>query len=566
MRNKSYSTIGAVLQRSGLIALAVFALIACKRNNPSAEVWLTSEHGDAPTPVVFHRGSAEGAIVINPNDRRQQIDGFGNSITESSVFVLACLTPEERHAVLEEMYGADGANFSATRTVVGSSDFAVKGHYSYDDVDGDTSLEHFSMAVHQDGFSPAEYPQIKDSTYDMWQCLHEIAEIKSQIKNQKSKIKNNQWKLVASPWTAPAWMKDNKQFFDREKRYGGALLPEYYETFAKYYVRYLEAYRQSGIEFWAITPENEPMGNDGSWESMHLSPAVEAELIGRYLGPELRKNGFGDVKILGFDQNTFEAAPYTAAIFGDSLANSYTDGTALHWYGSTISCFPDILDSLHAAHPDKRLIHTEGCVDNLGRDGWPGVSDYEGYKECCWFRNDSFWWNPNATDWAYSTPWWPEWHPKYAVVHRYAGYIIDGLNHWLTGYIDWNAVLDSIGGPTHVNNCCGAMLMVDYSPVTNQKSQITNHKSAILYYTPYYYVLKQFSRSMRPGDTVLGIQRGPDWTNSQLHLCAVAKQDGSYAINVLNTGEAIRFPLQIGDYVADVALPANCVETIIVKL
>ena len=144
----------------------------------------------------------EGAIVVNLNDRRQQIDGFGNSITESSVFVLACLTPEQRHAVLEEMYGADGANFSASRTVVGASDFALKGHYSYDDVDGDEALEYFSMAVHQDGFSQAEYPQIKDETFDMWQCLHEIAAIKD----------GSEWRLVASPWTAPAWMKDNKQF------------------------------------------------------------------------------------------------------------------------------------------------------------------------------------------------------------------------------------------------------------------------------------------------------------------------------------------------------------------
>ena len=209
-----------------------------------------------------------------------------------------------------------------------------------------------------------------------------------------------------------------------------------------------------------------------------------------------------------------------------------------------------MLDSLHAAHPDKRLIHTEGCVDNLGRDGWPGVSDYEGYKECCWFNNDAFWWNPNATDWAYSTPWWPEWHPKYAVVHRYASYIIDGLNHWLTGYIDWNAVLDSIGGPTHVNNNCGAMLMVDYEH---------DH----LYFTPYYYVLKHFSRSMRPGDVVLGVTQSPD---TELHVCAVEKQDGSYAVNILNTGAEKQFPLQIGEYAATISLPANCVETLIVKL
>ena len=529
--------------------LMVFALAACTPQIQSSHVWLTSEAGDKcaeKEAVVFHKGAVDGAIIVNLDDRRQQIDGFGNSITESSVFVLACLTPEQRHAVLEEMYGENGANFSASRTVVGASEFALKGHYSYDDVDGDEALDHFSMAVHQDGFSKDEYPQIKDEYFDMWQCLNEIKWIKL---NQA----DHEWRLVASPWTAPAWMKDNKQFFDKQNRYGGALLPEYYDAFARYFVKYLKAYEFAGIRFWAITPENEPMGNDGSWESMHLSPAAEAALIGQYLGPEMEKNGFGDVKILGFDQNTFEAAPYTAAIYGDSAANHYTDGTALHWYGSTVSCFPEVLDSLHAAHPDKRLIHTEGCVDNLGRDGWPGVSDYEGYKECCWFNNDAFWWTPSATDWAYSTPWWPDWHPKYAVTHRYASYIIDGLNHWLTGYIDWNAVLDSIGGPTHVNNNCGAMLMVDY-------------ENDILYYTPYYYVLKQFSRSMRPGDVVLGVHSPFADNLSPIHLCAVAKQDGSYAINILNTGEAIHFPLQIGEYIADVAMPANSVETIIVKL
>ena len=538
--------------------LSIIILLAgCSQSIKSSHVWLTSEAGDKcaeKEAVVFTKANANAnAVVIDLNDRRQTIDGFGNSITESSVFVLACLTPEQRHQVLEEMYGENGANFSASRTVVGSSDFTVKGHYSYDDVENDEALEHFSMAVHQDGFSKEEYPQIQDEHFDMWQCIHEIAEIKAGQKDAE-------WRLVASPWTAPAWMKDNKQFFDKQHRYGGALLPEYYDAFARYYLKYLQAYRESGIEFWAITPENEPMGNDGSWESMHLSPAVQAMLIGKYLGPQMAANGFENVKILGFDQNTFEAAPYTAAIFGDELANQYTDGTALHWYGSTISCFPEVLDSLHAAHPDKRLIHTEGCVDNLGRDGWPGVSDYEGYKECCWFNNDSFWWTPSATDWAYSTPWWPEWHPKYAVVHRYANYIIDGLNHWLTGYIDWNAVLDSIGGPTHVHNNCGAMLMVDYSPITNDQSPI-------LYFTPYYYVLKQFSRSMRPGDVVVTVKgERLEEEGSPLHVCAVAKQDGTYAINILNTGEETSFPLQIGEYMANIELPANCVETIIVKL
>lgn len=530
--------------------ISLFLFVACTAEIPSTHVWLTSEAGDKcaeQQAVIFHKGTSENAVVVNLDERRQTIDGFGNSITESSVFVLSCLTPEQRAMVLQEMYGEDGANFSASRTVVGSCDFALKGHYSYDDVAGDVALDHFSMAVHQDGFSRAEYPQIKDENYDIWQCLHEISAIKANQSDQE-------WKLIASPWTAPAWMKDNGKFFDKQNRYGGTLLPQYYDAYARYFVRYLDAYRQSGIHFWAITPENEPMGNDGSWESMHLTPEAEAILIGRHLGPQLAANDFNDVNILCFDQNTFEAAPYTAAVFGDSLANHYTDGVALHWYGSTISCFPEVLDSLHAEHPNKRLIHTEGCVDNLGRDGWPGVSDYQGYKESGWFNNDAFWWQPNATDWAYSTPWWPDWHPKYTVVHRYASYIIDGINHWLTGYVDWNAVLDSIGGPTHVYNHCGAMLMVDY---TND----------ILYFTPYYYVLKQFSRSMRPGDTVLAVSGGPLFASeTPLHICAVEKIDGSYAINILNTGDATSFPLQIGNYVATIDMPANAVKTIIVKL
>ena len=205
MMNMSFSTRGAVYC---LLATAVYclALASCTPQIKSSHVWLTSEAGDKcaeKEAVVFHKSSLpfrEGQGVgfcVDLNDRRQTIDGFGNSITESSVFVLACLTPEQRHAVLEEMYGENGANFSASRTVVGASDFALKGHYSYDDVDGDEALDHFSMAVHQDGFAKTDYPQIQDEHYDMWQCLHEIAAI-------KAAQTDHEWRLVASPWTAPA--------------------------------------------------------------------------------------------------------------------------------------------------------------------------------------------------------------------------------------------------------------------------------------------------------------------------------------------------------------------------
>ena len=512
----------------------------------TSQVLLTSADGSkcAETEaVVFTRGTAADAFVINPQEKRQTIDGIGGSLTESSAFVLACVSLEQRQAILEELYGENGANFSVSRTQIGASDFSVEGLYSLAEKEGDTALESFSLHRDKEGFSKTKYPQVQDTTYDLFYLMKDIAQIKQ---NQQDKT----YKIIASPWTAPAWMKDNGRYYQRdsETRRGGMLLPQYYQTYADYIVRYLEAWREEGVSFWAVTPENEPMGNDGGWESMEMSPAAEAEFIGKYLGPTMEAHGFGDVEIFGFDQNIFEMGPYTAAIYGDAQANTYTSGMAVHWYGSTISCFPEVLDSIHALYPDKTIFHSEGCVDNLGLPAWNGVTDPEGFTESGWFNNDAFWWTPVATDWAYSTPFWPDWHPKYAVVHRYAHYIIDGVNHWMTGLADWNIVLDSIGGPNHVGNYAAAPVMIDY-------------ENDIIYYTPYYYALKQLSRSLRPCDVVLGMTAPAD--KPYLHVCAVEKPDGSYSVNILNESdrpEDVR--LQIGTYTAIVPMPANALKTL----
>ncbi len=132
----------------------------------------------------------------------------------------------------------------------------------------------------------------------------------------------------------------------------------------------------------------------------------------------------------------------------------------------------------------------------------------------------------------------------------------------MTGYIDWNSVLDSIGGPTHVLNHCGAQVMVDYN-------------NDIIYFTPYHYAFRHFSRSMRPGDIALGVSTIAD--KPDLHVCAVKKavsnqtsnikHQTSYAINMLNKSqEPQSFNLQLGEYFATIHLPANCVETIEVTL
>ncbi len=532
-----------------LVLGSCLLLSACGNQVSTSRVLITSEAGqkcDEGAKIVFHKAVAEDAVQVNLDEKRQVIDGFGGSFTESSAFVLACLTPEQRQAVLEELYGESGANFSVARTQIGASDFSVEGKYSLAEKDGDVALESFSLNRDKEGFPKTKYPQVKDENYDLYHLMKDV-------QNIKAGQADNTLRIMASPWTAPAWMKDNKKYYQRDAEAwrGGALLPEYYPVFAEYFVKYLQAWRAEGLEMWSITPVNEPMGNDGGWESMDFSPAVEAEFIGKHLGPALQKAGFGDVQIYGFDQNVFEMLPYANAVYQDAAAEPYTTGMAVHWYGSTVSCFPEMLDSVHNLYPNKAIFHSEGCIDNLGCPPWDGVTDPVGFVESGWFNNDSFWLNENATDWGYSTPFWPEWHPKYAPVHRYAQYIIDGTNHWLTGYCDWNIVLDSIGGPNHVGNFAGAQVMVDYA-------------NDIIYYTPYYYVLKQFSLSMRPGDVVLGITEP---AIEGLHICAVEKADGSYAVNILNKNkEAVTFNLQLGEYSAAVAVPANAVQTLFVTL
>lgn len=533
-----------------LFFAAVSAVLLTACSDKQATVYRTSAAGEKCQRVeniVFRKGTIDSAYTVHLDAPRQQIDGFGVSLTESSAFVLACLPEEQRTAILNEFFGEQGANFSVARTMIGASDFSVEGLYSLAEEPGDTLLTSFSMAHDAEGFPKELYPCVQDEQYDLYHLMRDVACIK---RTQSDPT----YRLMASPWTAPAWMKDNGLYYQRDEtaRRGGKLLPQYYSTFAKYIVKYLQFWQNEGIRLWAVTPENEPMGNDGGWESMEMSPAEQALFIGRYLGPELKANGFDSVRIFGFDQNIFEMGPYTAAIYGDSLANAYTTGMAVHWYGSSISCFPAVLDSIHALYPDKSIFHTEGCVDNLGCPAWPGVSDPVGFTESGWFCNDAFWWTPSATDWAYSTSFWPELHPAYAATHRYASYIIDGLNHWMTGLCDWNMALDSIGGPTHVQNRCGAPVMVDY-------------QNDVVYYTPYYYVLKQFSRTMRPGDTVLGMTT--DAENPNLHICAVAKPNQQTVIQILNTADAPQeVRLQVGDRYAAFTMPANAVQTLLVTL
>ena len=261
------------------ILVAGSFFISCDQDKKilvTKENLVTSEAGDKMAQkknISFIKGqAAEGNIIkINPSIIKQEIDGIGSSFTESSAFVLAHLDKKKRAEVMEKIFSDKGANFSLTRTHIGSCDFCVEGKYSYLDKKGDTKLKSFSIDPDKKGFDPKKYSGIQDPSYDLLPMIQEALEI-------KNKQKDNELRIVASAWTAPAWMKDIEDWFikgtpeNNHQGTGGKLKPEYEETYADYLIRYLDAYKSEGIKIWGITPVNEPHGNNGQWESMHFTP------------------------------------------------------------------------------------------------------------------------------------------------------------------------------------------------------------------------------------------------------------------------------------------------------
>ncbi|MBP1682766.1 MAG: glycosyl hydrolase, partial [Ignavibacteriaceae bacterium] len=388
-----------------LVAGAFF--ISCDQDKKilvTKENLVTSEAGDKIAPkenISFIKGQVpKGNIIkIKPLITKQEIDGIGSSFTESSAFVLAHLDRKKRAEVMEKIFSETGANFSLTRTHIGSCDFCVEGKYSYLDKKDDTKLKSFSIKPDKEGFDPKKYYGIEDPSYDLLPMIKEAIE----IKNQQT---DNELRIVASAWTAPPWMKDIEDWYikgtteNNHQGTGGKLKPEYEETYTDYLIKYLDAYNSEGVKIWGMTPVNEPHGNNGQWESMHFTPESQNQFIKKYLGPKLSENGFKDVKLLIYDQNRDGLEHWADVILGDKEAAKFVYGSAVHWYESTNKVYEDVFERVNAKFPDQAIIHTEGCIDDLGKDAPGGILDPQRFKETEWFDNDSFWWNENATDWA----------------------------------------------------------------------------------------------------------------------------------------------------------------------
>ena len=471
-------------------------------NQLVADVFETSASGNKLTRVSeFTLEKNMSIIKLDPNHRFQTITGFGGAFTEASASLLNKISQKNRDTIIQAYFSEQGAHYSLTRTHMNSCDFSLN-HYSYAPVDDDRELKYFTIKEDKDDL----IPMIKDAL----------------------KASKDGFKILASPWTAAPWMKDNNAWV------GGKLLPRYYDTWALFFSKYIDAYREEGIDIWGFTVENEPLGNGNNWESMHFSPNEMTNFVQHHLGPKL-ENDKHDVKILGYDQNREHLSEWIDSMYSNEASSKYFDGTAIHWYASTYDVFPKELNYAYNKAPNKYLIQTEACVDS----------------QIPVWKDDAWYWKKEATDWGWD--WAPErdkhLHPKYAPVNRYARDIIGCLNNWVDGWVDWNMVLNRQGGPNWFKNWCIAPVIVD-----SEKDEV--------YFTPLYYTMAHFSKYIRPKATIIDA----DNSDKELQVTAAQNLDGTIAVVVFNEGNIKKsFKLLMGQKQSTITISGQSIQTILIN-
>jgi glucosylceramidase len=297
-----------------------------------AEVWLTNPDKSAlferqKSPLALAApGNGNPTIDVDEKQKLQTIDGFGYALTGGSAQHLVRMDAEHRAAILKELFttGDTGVGVSYLRLTIGASDLNER-VFTYDDMpEGQTDPEmtHFNLGPDREDVIPV---------------MKEILKLNPKIR------------ILASPWSAPPWMKTNNN------SKGGALKPEYYHAYARYFVKYVQGMKAEGIRIDAITVQNEPL-NPKNTPSMVMQAPEQALFIKSHLGPEFRAAGI-KTKIVLYDHNC-DVPEYATAILADPEAARYVDGSGFHLYGGKI----EAMSQVHDAYPAKNLYFTEQMV------------------------------------------------------------------------------------------------------------------------------------------------------------------------------------------------------------
>lgn len=393
--------------------------------------------------------NTNASIIVDPAKEFQTFLGIGAALTDASAETYFKLPVENQKLFMEAYFDTEkGIGYTLARTSIHSCDFSTES-YTYVNEE-DSALKSFTIE--------------HDKKY-------RIPFIKKAIQTAGGKLT-----LYASPWSPPAFMKSNNTMLQ-----GGKLLPEFNQSWANYYAKFIKFYEAEGIPIWGLTIQNEPLAVQ-RWESCIYSAEEERDFLKNYLGPTLQKEGLSDKKIIVWDHNRDLLFQRANIIFNDPEAAKYAWGSGFHWYEDWNDGIPmfNAVHQVNEAYPDKNLIFTEGCNESFNLDR---------------IKNED---------------------PKLA--ERYGKSMINDFNNGTVAWTDWNIILDETGGPNHVGNFC-------FAPVHG------NTKTGELIFTNSYYYIGHFSKFIRPGaKRITSVS-----SNNSLLSTAFKNEDGSLAIIVMNS-------------------------------
>lgn len=399
---------------------------------------------------------APTTISLDPTVRYQTMDGFGAAITGSTCFNLFQMKPADRQAFLTETFSdKDGFGFSYIRISIGCSDFSLS-EYTCCDTKG---IENFAL-------------QSEEKEYIL-PILKDILKINPSIK------------IIAAPWTSPKWMKVNNltDLAPLDSWTNGQLNPAYYQDYATYFVKWIQAFKAEGIDIYAVTPQNEPLNRANS-ASLYMSWEEQRDFVKTALGPKFKSAGLA-TKIYAFDHNynydnIASEQNYPGKIYEDEGASQYVVGAAYHNYGGN----REELLNMHEAYPNKELLFTETSIGtwNSGRD--LSTRLMEDMKEVA----------------------------------------LGTVNYWSKGVIVWNLMLDNDRGPNREGGCQTCYGAVD----------INNSDYKTIIRNSHYYIIAHLSTVVKPGAVRIGTG---GYTDSGITCSAFENTDGTYAFVLLNNNE-----------------------------
>ena len=415
-------------------------------------------------------------ILVDQSKQFQTLLGIGAALTDAAAETFYKLPKENQDLFMEAYYSQEnGIGYSLGRTIIHSCDFS-SGSYTYID-EGDSDLETFNIDHDREFRLPFT---------------------KKAIAAAGGKLT-----MYASPWSPPAFMKTNNNMLQ-----GGKLKPEFFQPWANYYVKFIEAYEAEGIPIWGLTIQNEPMAVQ-RWESCIYTAEEERDFLKNYLGPTLEQAGMGDRKIIVWDHNRDLLFQRASVILNDPEAAKYVWGTGFHWYEDWKDGIPMFINvkNVNEVYPDKNLIFTEGCNEGYDIDKINEVR----------------------------------------LAERYGRSMINDFNNGVVAWTDWNILLDETGGPNHVGNLC-------FAPVHGDT------KTGKITFTNSYYYIGHFSKFVLPGAKRISSIS----TSNTVISTGFLNEDGSIIIVAMNQGdETLDYSLTMNDKTANLSIPAHAIQSIV---